>query len=141
MVMPRKSPSNKDRKIGEAEPHNKEDRLGGHSPPPPKRLQRFYHLPDAKIPQQTREKNHSEMDGNETFQNITESCFGLDVANRKRPRPQIGVMQISLQLVTQRQCRNHRDESNHDTAACCQNTWERVDAENEPAVRETRQHC
>src|SRR5438093_538221 len=140
MIMPRKSPSNKDGQIAEAEPQNKQDRLGGYRPPPPKRLQRFNHLPDAKIPQQTREKNHSEMDGNETFQNITESCFGPDVANRKRPGPEIRVMQVSLRLVITGQCGNHRDESNYDTAACCQNTCERVGAGNEPAISETRQH-
>src|SRR5215813_9052602 len=99
MIMSRESPSNKDCQIAEAEPQKKQDRLGGHGPPPPERPQRLNHLPDAKIPQHAREKNHGQMDCHETFQNITESCFGPDVANRKRPSPQIGVMQISLQLV------------------------------------------
>src|SRR5437762_7321259 len=54
MIMSRKSPSNKDRKVGEAEPQNKQNRLGGDRLPPPKRPERFNHLPDAKIPQQTR---------------------------------------------------------------------------------------
>src|SRR4029077_9503032 len=139
MIMSQKSPSNKDRKIGEAEPQNKQDRLGGDRLPPPKRPQRFNHLPDAEIPQQTREKNHSEMDCDETFQNKTKSCFRLDVANRKRPGPQIRVMQVSLQLVVPGQCGNDRDESNYDTATCCQNTCERVGAGNEPAINETRQ--
>src|SRR5947207_8149314 len=79
------------------------------------------------------------MDCDETFQNITESCFGLDVANRKRPGPQIRVMQVSLQLVVPGQCGNDRDESNYDAATCCQNTCERVGAGNEPAINETRQ--
>src|SRR5205814_10304044 len=54
MIMSRKSPSNKDREVGEAEPQNKQNRLGGDRLPPPKRPERFNHLPDAKIPQQTR---------------------------------------------------------------------------------------
>src|SRR5207247_9619322 len=111
MIMSRKSPSNKDGQIAEAEPQNQQDRLGGDRLSPPKRPQRFNHLQDAKIPQQAREKNHSEMDGNETFENISEGRFGSEVANRRRPRPQIGVMQISLQLVIPAQCGNHRDES------------------------------
>ena len=64
------------------------------------------------------------MDGNETFQNKKEGCFGLDIANGKRPGPQICVMQISLPLVIAGQSRDHRDESSHRTAACCQNTSE-----------------
>src|SRR6184192_2957204 len=45
MIVSRKSPSNKDRKIGEAEPQKKQDLFGRHSSPPPKRSQRFNHLP------------------------------------------------------------------------------------------------
>src|SRR5437867_288268 len=124
MIMPGKSPSNKDREVGEAEPQHKEDGLSGHSFPAPKGPQRLNHLPDAKIPQQPREKNHSQMNGHYASQNITESCFRPDIANGKRPRPQIGVMQISLTLIIPGQSRNHCDESSYHTAACCQNTSE-----------------
>src|SRR6266403_3374167 len=81
------------------------------------------------------------MNGDETFQNIKEGCFKLDIANRKRPRPQIRIMQISLPLVIPGQCRNHRNESNQDTGACCKDPCERVDARNEPAISETCQQC
>src|SRR4029077_8743901 len=81
------------------------------------------------------------MNGDETFQNVKEGCFKFDVANRKRPRPQIRIMQISLPLVIPGQCRNHRNESNHDTAACCQNTYDGAGAEKNPAISETCQQC
>src|SRR5215510_8431131 len=141
MIVSRKSPSNKDRQITENQPENKQDLLARRSLPPPKEPQRLNHLPDAKIPQHGREKNHSEMDGDETFQNKREGCFGPDIANGISPDPQVRVMEISLHRVIPGQCRNHRNESNHDTASCCQNTSQRVAAWNEPAISEARQYC
>src|SRR5215467_10132188 len=139
MIVSRKSPSNKNRQIAENQPENKQDLLGRRSLSPPNEPQGLNHLPDAKIPQHSREKNHSKMDGDETFQNKREGCFGLDIANRIRPGPQVCVMEISLHCVIPRQCANHRNESNHYTTSSCQNTSERVAAGNEPAISEARQ--
>src|SRR5439155_24518190 len=100
MIVSRKSPSNKDRQITENQPENKHDLLGRRSLPPPKEPQRLNHLPDAKIPQHAREKNHSEMDGDETLQNKREGRFAPGIANRKRPGPQARAMARSLPRVT-----------------------------------------
>src|ERR1041385_599950 len=138
MIMPRKSPSNEDDQVAKAEPKNKQHRLGRNRLPLPKRPQRFSHLPNSKIPQQAREKNHSEVDGDQMFKNIGDGCFGLGIANRKRKGPKISVMQVSLALVIPSQSRNHHDKSNDNSASCCRNTCTRVSAGNEPAVSETR---
>src|SRR4029077_2481713 len=50
MIMSRKSPSNKDRKITEDQPQNKQHVVGWQSPPTPKRSECLNHLPNAKIP-------------------------------------------------------------------------------------------
>src|SRR5215467_14429016 len=103
MIVSRKSPPNKNRQITENQPKNKHYLFGRRGLLPPKEPQRLNYLPDAKIPQHAREKNHSEMDGDETFQNKREGCFGLDITNRISPGPQVCVMEISLHCVIPRQ--------------------------------------
>src|SRR5215475_14433350 len=118
MIVSRKSPSDKNRQITENQPENKQDLIGRRSLPAAKEPQRLNHLPDAKIPQHAREKNHSEMHGDETFQNKWEGCFGPDIANRKRPAPQVRVVQVPLRFIIQGESRNGSDKSSNDAATC-----------------------
>src|ERR1051326_9637354 len=58
------------------------------------------------------------MHGDETFENIGDRCCSLDIANGKRPRPQIRVVQISLPLIIQGETRNGSDKSGNDAGTC-----------------------
>src|SRR5262249_51854277 len=80
------------------------------------------------------------MDCDETLQDITEGCFGLDIANGKHPSPEIRVVQVPLRLIIQGEARNGSDKSGNDAATCSNDVSPCLSAGNQTGINQTSQH-